>query len=181
MANERCVYDLWLLLLVFLWLLMFKLLHVLAIPVLLRCFRFLWYKHSNEEREKLKQLKQMTAQKAQLNMTDNFAKYSKLERQIKKLDSELQINSSDRWTKSFAVRISLSISLKVLQVLSCMVIVLYVRHCYVNLYIHRMVLLLPDWMHYEFIGQPPLWAVLPFWMASCHYWLSSMFGYFLSE
>ena len=180
MDNEKCVYDPWLLVFILSVILTFKLLHLFAIPTLAKCFRFL-YRSSKEDNEKLKQLKEFTQQKSKLNMTDNFAKYSKLERQIKKLESELQVNSTHKTTKSFAIRVSLSIFLKIAQVISCLLIVLYVRRCYLNTYLHGVISLFPDWMQYEMLAQPPLWIVLPFWIAACHYIVSMITDFCMSE
>lgn len=181
MADETCVYHLPFLVFIFILMLSLKLLHLFAIPILLKCFRFIYSRPSADDRDKLAKLKAMTEERSTLSMTDNFARYSKLERQMKKLESELQVNSTDRSTKSFALRVSISIFLRILQTVVCLFVVLYVGRCRLDVGLDGAVALLPDWMRYEAAARPPLWAVLPMWMWGCQYVVAVVIGYCLSE
>jgi len=166
--DDKCAYSVLLLLFVFLLILSFTLLQKFAITMIIRCVFFL-LKAPREKDDRLDRLKELTFQKSQLSMTDNFAKYSKLERQIKKIETELHSDRTQKSTKSFAARMILSTLFKFLQALSCMVTVVYVRKCSLDILDSSSLTVLPDWLQYEFLVQPPLWLIMPCWISICYY------------
>jgi len=148
-----------------------------GIPVIIRLFMFLC-KVPQENDKRFSKLKELTFQKSQLSMTDNFAKYSKLERQI---ENELQSDRTQKSTKTFAARMIMSVSFKVMQALSCMVTLMYVRKCNLDILDSKSLSIFPDWLQYEFLVQPPLWLIMPFWISICYYLVSRVAVHLVSE
>lgn len=138
-------------------------------------------KHSKESISKNIRLAELIKEKSKLNMTDEFAQYSKLERQIKKLENEIILNTSHSPNNYFSVRLFLSMLLKSLEAVVFMIFVYNVRKCSLSVIPENSLSLLPNWLHNDILIKQPLWMVLPLWAALCRTIISSVIDFFVSE
>lgn len=82
---------------------------------------------SSKERSILTELIKLKAEQQKISMKDEFAAYSKLQRKINKLDSELKENSQSRLSKSLAIKGSINIILQVVVALIIIISVIWFR------------------------------------------------------
>lgn len=84
-------------------------------------------KPSNEERNLLATVLKLKAEQKLISIKDEFAAYSKLQRQIIKLENQLKDGSQSRRTKSLAVKGSVHIILQVTIALMIVISVIWFR------------------------------------------------------
>lgn len=84
-------------------------------------------KPSNEDRNLLSTVLKLKAEQKFISMKDEFAAYSKLQRQILKLESQLKDGSQSRRTKILAVKGSIHIILQVAIALIILISVIWFR------------------------------------------------------
>ncbi|CAG4951596.1 unnamed protein product [Colias eurytheme] len=74
------------------------------VPILVKPIVACFSRPSYEERKLWDEILTLKSEQKQISMKDEFAAYSKLQRKINKLESELKENSQTRLSKSIAVK-----------------------------------------------------------------------------
>ncbi|XP_045451157.1 guided entry of tail-anchored proteins factor 1-like [Melitaea cinxia] len=97
------------------------------VPILVKPIAACFSRPSSKERSILTELIKLKAEQQKISMKDEFAAYSKLQRKINKLDSELKENSQSRLSKSLAIKGSINIILQVVVALIIIISVIWFR------------------------------------------------------
>lgn len=82
------------------------------VPYMVKPIAACFARPSNEERTIWTQIVNLKAEQKSISMKDEFAAYSKLQRKINRLESQLKDNSQTRINKSLAVRSTIQIGLQ---------------------------------------------------------------------
>ncbi|CAG9130598.1 hypothetical protein JYU34_001860 [Plutella xylostella] len=98
------------------------------VPQLVKPVAACFSRPSNNERNVWAELLKLKADQKKISMKDEFAQYSKLQRKINKLESQLKENSQDRLTKNVAVKGSVHIILQAVITLTIIVSMFLYRH-----------------------------------------------------
>lgn len=85
-------------------------------------------KRTGTEKELLKQKNDLKNEQLSINMVDQFAKYSKIQRRINSINQELQQISGNKPTNNIIVHLGFAYGVKLLCALTLIILSLYYRY-----------------------------------------------------
>ncbi|OWR41665.1 guided entry of tail-anchored proteins factor 1-like [Danaus plexippus] len=97
------------------------------IPVLVKPIAACFVRPSKDERRLLSEIVKLKSDQVKISMKDEFAAYSKLQRKLNKLETELKDSSQVRLSRSLAIKGSINIFLQVVIAVVIVISVIWFR------------------------------------------------------
>ncbi|XP_059057630.1 guided entry of tail-anchored proteins factor 1-like [Achroia grisella] len=97
------------------------------VPHLVKPIIVCFIRPSNEERTAWTEIQKLKSMQKTISMKEEFAAYSKIQRRINKLETQLKDDSQSRMSKSFAIKSSVQIVFQVVVALLMIVSVIWFR------------------------------------------------------